>query len=73
MTILSSRLGYEWTDFPALSRGHKFIIIVIEYITKWVEVVLLISTKYPKKVVFIEYHIIYWFGIPTHIVIENGK
>lgn len=58
---------------PISSGGHKFIIIVIEYFTIWVEVIPMISTKGPKIAKFIEHHIIYHFGILDQIIINNGN
>lgn len=53
--------------------GHKFIIIITEYFTKWVEAIPMISTKGPKIVEFILHHLICQFGIPTQIIIDNGN
>ena len=58
---------------PTLSRGHKFIITAIEYFTKWVEDIPMISIKGPKIAKFISHHIIYRFSIPTQIITDNGK
>jgi len=58
---------------PIFSRGYKFIITTMEYFTKWVEAISMISTKRPKVVEFIQNHITYHFGIPTQIIIDNEK
>jgi len=59
--------------YPTSLEGHKFIITATEYFTKWVEAIPMISTKGPKIADFISHHIICQFGIPTQIVIDNGK
>ena len=49
---------------PRSSGGHKYILVAIDYFTKWVEVASyakLIATKVAK---FIRSHIIYRYGVP---------
>ncbi|RDY06720.1 Retrovirus-related Pol polyprotein, partial [Mucuna pruriens] len=57
---------------PKASNGHHFILVAIDYFTKWVGV-----PSYPsvtKKVVikFIKSNIIYRYGIPSRIIMDNG-
>lgn len=58
---------------PIFLGGHKFIITSIEYFTKWVEEIPMISTKGPKIVEFIQNHIICHYGILAQIITNNGK
>ena len=56
---------------PAASTGHRFILVAINYFTKWVE-----STSYmsvTKKVVadFVRNNLICRFGVPESITIDN--
>ena len=58
---------------PAASNGHKFILVAIDYFTKWVE-----ETSYKavtKKVVsgFIRNRIVCRFGVPESIITDNGS
>jgi len=57
---------------PAASNGHKFILVAIDYITKWVEATSHKSVT--KKVVddFVKNHIICRFGILESIITDNG-
>ena len=57
---------------PAASIGHKFILLAIDYYTKWVEVASYKSVT--KKVVadFICNNLMYRVGIPESITIDNG-
>ncbi|XP_015159543.1 uncharacterized protein K02A2.6-like [Solanum tuberosum] len=57
---------------PAASNGHRFILVAIDYFTKWVE-----ATSYKavtKKVVddFVRNNLICRFGVPESIITDNG-
>ena len=57
---------------PTTSNGHEFILVAIDYFTKWVEAA---SYKVlnPKKVArFIQTNIICRYGIPHEIISGNG-
>ncbi|XP_071939079.1 uncharacterized protein [Coffea arabica] len=58
---------------PPASNGHRFILVAIEYFTKWVEAE---SFKHvTKKVVanFLKNHIICRFGVPETLITDNAK
>ncbi|KAJ0456589.1 putative nucleotidyltransferase, Ribonuclease H [Helianthus annuus] len=50
----------------------KFIIVVVNYFTKWVEAKALASTSAMIVHKFILVHIICRFGLPLKIMIDNG-
>ncbi|XP_049342867.1 uncharacterized protein LOC125807104 [Solanum verrucosum] len=57
---------------PAASNGHRFILVAIDYFTKWVE-----AASYKlvtKKVVadFVRNNLICRFGVPKSIITDNG-
>ncbi|XP_015165068.1 uncharacterized protein K02A2.6-like [Solanum tuberosum] len=57
---------------PVASNGHRFILVAIDYFTKWVE-----PTSYKsvtKKVVadFVRNNLICRFGVPEFIITDNG-
>ncbi|RDY12832.1 Pol polyprotein, partial [Mucuna pruriens] len=57
---------------PKVSNGHRFILVAIDYFTKWVE-----ASSYPsvprKTVIrFIKRDIICRYGLPAHIITDNG-
>ncbi|XP_015169861.1 uncharacterized protein K02A2.6-like [Solanum tuberosum] len=57
---------------PSVSNGHRFILVAIDYFTKWVE-----ASTYKavtKKVVvdFVPNNIVYRFGIPESIITDNA-
>ncbi|XP_055814660.1 uncharacterized protein LOC129884375 [Solanum dulcamara] len=57
---------------PSISNGHRFILVAIDYFTKWVEAASYKSVT--KKVVaeFIRNNLICRFGIPNSIITDNG-
>ncbi|XP_055830943.1 uncharacterized protein LOC129899973 [Solanum dulcamara] len=57
---------------PFASNGHMFILVAIDYFTKWVEAASYKSVT--KKVVadFIRNNLICRFGIPNSIITDNG-
>ncbi|CAL2256868.1 unnamed protein product [Prunus armeniaca] len=59
--------------YPASSKQHYFIIIAIDYFTKWVEAKPVKSTTSQEIITFIEEHIIQRFGIPESITTDRGS
>ena len=59
--------------FPTSTRQLKFLIVDIDYFTKWVEVEAL-ATIHEKNVwSFMWKNIFYRYGIPRVLVSDNGK
>ena len=54
------------------SRGHIWILVAIEYFTKWVEVVPLRKATGGAIANFIKENIIVRFGVPHRIISDNG-
>ena len=57
---------------PKASSGHRFILVAIDYFTKWVEVVTFRSVTKKVVVDFIHFNIICRFGIPKVIITDNA-
>ncbi|XP_015166049.1 uncharacterized protein [Solanum tuberosum] len=57
---------------PAAFNGHRFILVAIDYFTKWVEAASYKAVT--KKVVadFVRSNLICRFGVPESIIIHNG-
>jgi hypothetical protein len=64
---------YFMTCHSALARGNRYIIMVIDYFTKWVEALPRISNDCIVVALFIFYHIIARFDVPKNIVMEHGS
>ncbi|RDY13726.1 Gypsy retrotransposon integrase-like protein 1, partial [Mucuna pruriens] len=57
---------------PKASNGHHFILVVIDYFTKWVEAASYSSFTKIMVVRFIKRDIICRYGLPGHLVTDNG-
>ena len=53
--------------------GHKYIIVEVDYFTKWVKTMLTFSNDGKTEALLIFNHKIAWFWIPKHIVMDNGS
>jgi len=49
---------------PPTSRGHRFILAITDYFSKWEKVVPLKEVKTPNMIKFIKHHVFYHFGGP---------
>src|SRR4051812_27080372 len=57
---------------PPSAKGHRFILAVTDYFSKWVEAISLREVKTSDVIQFIKHHVIYRFGVPRRIVHDNG-
>ena len=57
---------------PTASNGHRFILVAIDYFTKWVEVTSF--AIFTKNVVerFIKHNLICRYGVPVRTITNNG-
>ena len=56
-----------------MSNGHEYILVVIDYFTKWVKAASY-SVLIAKHVArFIKYNIIFRFVVPQEIILDNGS
>jgi hypothetical protein len=68
----------EWgLDFiaqihPPSSKGHHFVLVDMNYYTKWTEAVPLKNMTHKEVIEFITEHIIHLFGIPQTLTIDQG-
>jgi transposase InsO family protein len=56
-----------------LANGHGYIIVAIDYFTKWVEAMPTYSNDGTTTALFIFKHIISRFGVPNTIVTDHGS
>jgi len=58
--------------YPPSSKGHKFILVATDYLTKWVEAIPLKKVPSANMIDFVKEHIVYRFGIPLTITTGQG-
>jgi hypothetical protein len=58
---------------PSSSKGHQFVLVAIDYFTKWTEAVLLKNMTHKEVIYFILEHIVHRFGIPQTLTTNPGS
>jgi hypothetical protein len=58
---------------PGSSKGHRFILVAMDYFTKWTEVVPLRNMTHRDVISFVQEHIIYRFGVPQTLTTDQGS
>jgi transposase InsO family protein len=57
---------------PPSSTGHQYILAIMDYFTKWVEVIPMKLVTAKDVINFIKEHVIHRFGIPQTITTDGG-
>ena len=57
---------------PNASNGHKYIVVAIDYFSRWIEAESFGTLKAKQMAKFIEKSLICRYGVPYHIVTDNG-
>jgi hypothetical protein len=58
---------------PPSSKGHQYILAIMDYFTKWVEAIPTKSVTLKDVINFIKEHVIHRFGIPQTIRTDGGS
>jgi hypothetical protein len=58
---------------PPSSKGHQYILAIMDYFTKWVEAIPMKIVTLKDVINFIKEHIIHRFGIPQTIMTDGGS
>ncbi|PKI64396.1 hypothetical protein CRG98_015209 [Punica granatum] len=58
---------------PKASNGHMFILVAIDYFTKWIEAITLASVTAKAVARFLRRDVIARYGVPTTIITDNAK
>jgi len=57
---------------PPSVKGHRFILVITDYFSKWMKVIPLVEVKTANVVNFIKHHVVHSFGDPRRIIHNNG-
>jgi hypothetical protein len=57
---------------PSSPKGHRFVLVAINYFTKWIEVVALNNMTHEEVIESMVGHIIHRFDIPQTLTIDKG-
>ena len=57
---------------PPSLKGHQFMLVAMDYFTKWTEAVPLKNMTHKEVIEFITEHIIHRFGIPQTLTTDQG-
>ena len=57
---------------PPSSKGHRFILVITDYFSKWAKAIPLREVKASDMVKYVKHHVIYRLGEPPGIVHDNG-
>ena len=57
---------------PTSANGHKYIIVAVDYFTKWAESMPTFDCKSEKEAQFFLNHVISRFGVPKKLVSDHG-
>ena len=75
---LSSPRSFAWWElyllgpFVAGTDQNKYLIVVVDYLTKWIEAEALAKITPQNVLRFYKRNILAWFSIPQEIVTNNG-
>ena len=58
---------------PTSVGGHGYIIVIVNYFTKWAEVMPTLNNNGEMTTLFFFNHVVAWFGVPQAIVIYHGS
>jgi hypothetical protein len=57
---------------PKASNGHQFILVAVDYFTKWIEAASYSSLSAKKVVHFVRTNILCRYGTPFEVITDNG-
>ncbi|XP_075633340.1 uncharacterized protein LOC142605787 [Castanea sativa] len=57
---------------PKASNGHEYILVAIDYFTKWVEVTSYKNVTQAMVAWFLKHNIICRYSVPTELITDNG-
>ena len=72
--VLEAEARYMVVEIlPASSKGQRYILLGINYFTKWIKAITLVNVDQEAVIKFTQRNIIYRFGIPETITTDQGS
>ena len=69
-----TKWGIDYTTCnPPSAKGHKYIIVAVDYFKKWVEAMPTFGNDGETSTLFLFNYVIARFGIPKKIVTDHGS
>ena len=65
--------GIEFMGPFASSHGMKYILLAVDYMSKWVEVIAFVNNKVKSVTTFLKKNIFSRFGTPRDIISDGGS
>ncbi|RVW24892.1 hypothetical protein CK203_079477 [Vitis vinifera] len=72
LTMETDCYRHYWEDFAKSSNSHEFILVTIDYFTKWVEAALYAILTSSRVASFIKSDIICRYGVPHELISNRG-
>lgn len=66
-------IGYQFYGPFVSLFGNKYILVVVDYVSKWVEAIALPNNEWRSVVQFLKRHIFARFGTPSTIISDAGS
>ena len=57
---------------PKASNGHRYIMVAIDYFSKWIEAESYVTVRSKEMAQFIEWNIICRYGLSYHVITDKG-
>ena len=73
MTLFSLGMDVIRPVIPKASNGHEYILVAIDYFTKWVEAASYKSVTQTVVARFLKHDIICRYSMSRELIIDNGK
>ncbi|RDY05483.1 Gag-Pol polyprotein, partial [Mucuna pruriens] len=56
-----------------VSNGHSYILLAVDYVSRWVEAIATKTNDAKVVVDFLKSNIFYWFGVPKALISDQGS
>ena len=72
MALLNLGIDVIRSVIPKASNGHEYILVAIDYFTKWVKATSYKSVTQAVVARFLKHNLICHYGVPRELITDNG-